>query len=65
MLTPLPSRPAAVMHEVGLGQHSRWFGYLSSLPPREHLTVFWDPELLALLKGKRCLDRCLIQYATP
>ncbi|GIL84921.1 hypothetical protein Vretifemale_13467, partial [Volvox reticuliferus] len=42
---------AAVMYEAARGSGSKWYGYLSSLPPLEYLPVFWSEEELQRLEG--------------
>ncbi len=44
----------AVMYEKSLGEQSKWFGYLATLPDRvEGMPIFWDRKIdvnaLALL----------------
>ncbi|GIL53584.1 hypothetical protein Vafri_9192 [Volvox africanus] len=48
---------AAVMYEAARGSKSKWYGYLSSLPPLEYLPVFWSEEELQRLEGTDVADR--------
>ncbi|GLC60363.1 hypothetical protein PLESTB_001604200 [Pleodorina starrii] len=48
---------AAVMYEAARGLQSKWYGYLSSLPPREYLPVYWSEEQLQQLEGTDIADR--------
>lgn len=43
----------AVLHEKQLGEKSRWWGYLQSLPPKVDLPVLWptDSQAFQYLKG--------------
>ncbi|KAG1672800.1 hypothetical protein FOA52_002788 [Chlamydomonas sp. UWO 241] len=49
----------AVMYERAMGAKSKWHGYLSSLPPREYVPLFWSDEELALLEGTELEGRAL------
>ncbi|KAL4439191.1 hypothetical protein ABPG77_004093 [Micractinium sp. CCAP 211/92] len=41
----------AVLHEMSLGQRSKWHGYFQALQRREYLPLFWSDAQLALLRG--------------
>eukprot|EP00884_Botryococcus_braunii_P003688 jgi/Botrbrau1/1331/Bobra.0063s0043.3 len=49
----------ALMHEYSLGETSRWWGYLQSLPVPEYIPIFWTNEELLLLQGTGCEDQPL------
>ncbi|KAI7837623.1 hypothetical protein COHA_008549 [Chlorella ohadii] len=41
----------AVLHEMSLGQDSKWHGYFQACPSREYVPLFWSDGQLALLAG--------------
>jgi SET domain-containing protein 6 len=47
------------MYERAMGAKSKWHGYLSSLPPREYVPLFWSDDELALLEGTELEGRAV------
>ena len=47
----------ALAYEISKGDRSPWEGYLSTLPERVNLPVFWSDEELAQLEGTDLMDR--------
>jgi len=41
----------ALMYEIGIGEKSRWYGYIQSIPKKEPLPMFWDDESYRHLAG--------------
>jgi SET domain-containing protein 6 len=46
----------ALMHERSKGASSKWSGYISNLPERENVPIFWDDAALAELVGTEIQD---------
>lgn len=59
---PCMSTPAGTRKGVAQpGPDCGRYGYLQSLPQREHLPVFWSKEELVLLKGSEAAKRIAAQ----
>ncbi|KAM9964982.1 hypothetical protein ACTFIW_004779 [Dictyostelium discoideum] len=46
----------ALIHEASLGEKSKWYGYISSLPRKVDVPILWDSESRKLLKGTAIED---------
>ncbi|KAN0015470.1 hypothetical protein ACTFIU_008203 [Dictyostelium citrinum] len=46
----------ALIHEASLGEQSKWYGYISSLPRKVDVPILWDSESRKLLKGTAIED---------
>ncbi|KAK5577534.1 hypothetical protein RB653_002477 [Dictyostelium firmibasis] len=46
----------ALIHEATLGEQSKWYGYISSLPRKVDVPILWDSKSRKLLKGTSIED---------